>query len=209
MFPPFSEHRWINEPARHSISANECRMATEPRTDFWQRSYYGFRNTNAHGLLFPCKHNFTFSIEACFTYRHRFDQCGVLIWIDENNWFKASIEHETDEIARLGSVVTNNGHSDWATTDIAPVTGIGYRFSRRGPDFLIESSLDRLNYSQMRIFHLDILGDTTPEMAESNPPLPPERPIELGVYACSPGDSSFEAVFTNPVLTDCEWKPHS
>lgn len=209
MFPPFSEQRWINEPSTHSCSTDECSITTEPRTDFWQRSYYGFRNTNAHGLLFSCEHNFTFSVKASFTYRHRFDQCGVLVWIDEDNWFKASIEHETDEIARLGSVVTNSGYSDWATTDISPVSSMSYRLSRRGPDFLIESSLDGLNYRQMRIFHLEALGDTTPEMAVADPPLSPARPIELGVYACSPGGSSFEAAFANPLLTDCQWKPHS
>jgi regulation of enolase protein 1 (concanavalin A-like superfamily) len=209
MFPPFTAaHRWINEPSRHCIRADTCSITTEPGTDLWQRTYYGFRNTNAHGLLFSCEDNLTFSVEALFAYQRQFDQCGVLVWIDEENWFKASVEHETDEVARLGSVVTNHGHSDWATTDVAPVHRIRYRLSRRGPDFLIESSLDGPHYRQMRIFHLAALGDTTPEMAKSDPPLSPEQPIELGVYACSPLDSSFEAVFQDPLLTACQWEPH-
>ncbi|WP_397312917.1 DUF1349 domain-containing protein, partial [Paenibacillus elgii] len=35
---------------------------------------------------------------------------------------KASIEYENEEYQRLGSVVTNHGFSDWATTDIGPLS---------------------------------------------------------------------------------------
>ena len=49
---------------------------------------------------------------------------------------------------RLGSVVTNNGYSDWATTDIAGCECIWYRLSRRGPDFLLEYSSNGLAFRQ-------------------------------------------------------------
>ena len=32
--------------------------------------------------------------------------------------------------------------------------------------------------------------------------------IRFGIYACSPEDSSFTAVFTNMKLTECMWKAH-
>jgi regulation of enolase protein 1 (concanavalin A-like superfamily) len=32
--------------------------------------------------------------------------------------------------------------------------------------------------------------------------------IRFGIYACSPEDSSFEAVFTNFALTECKWLAH-
>jgi regulation of enolase protein 1 (concanavalin A-like superfamily) len=60
----------------------------------------------------------------------------------------------------------------------------------------------------MRIFHLDVLGETTPERAKADRPHPPEQPIELYVHACSPLDSSFEAFFRNLLLTECQWKSH-
>ena len=47
-----------------------------------------------------------------------FDQCGVVMYLDSENWLKASIEYENERFQRLGSVVTNLGYSDWATTDI-------------------------------------------------------------------------------------------
>ena len=41
------------------------------------------------------------------------------MYLNSDNWFKASIEYEDEKIQRLGSVVTNHGYSDWATTDIS------------------------------------------------------------------------------------------
>ena len=35
-----------------------------------------------------------------------------------------------------------------------------------------------------------------------------EGKIKFGVYACSPEDSSFTAVFSNIELTECAWKAH-
>lgn len=32
--------------------------------------------------------------------------------------------------------------------------------------------------------------------------------IQFGIYACSPENSSFRAVFSNMELTDCLWKAH-
>ena len=36
------------------------------------------------------------------------------MYLDSDNWLKASMEFENDQIQRLGSVVTNNGYSDWS-----------------------------------------------------------------------------------------------
>jgi regulation of enolase protein 1 (concanavalin A-like superfamily) len=32
--------------------------------------------------------------------------------------------------------------------------------------------------------------------------------IKFGIYACSPEDSSFKAVFTDMKLMECQWKAH-
>ena len=137
----FSKGTWIYEPRNYEVRAESVSITTEPETDFWQRSYYGFRNDNAPALQLESSENFTFTAKACFEYKTRFDQCGLLIYLDSENWFKASIEYENEGFSRLGSVVTNLGYSDWATTDIPLPSQIWYRLSRRGPDFLIESSL--------------------------------------------------------------------
>ena len=205
----FTTAKWINKPKIFEITDQLVKITTEPNTDLWQRSYYGFRNDNAPALLIESDNNFTFTVRVTFEYQARFDQCGLIIYLDSENWFKASIEYENEDISRLGSVVTNYGYSDWATTDIVTTTAMWYRLNRRGPDFLIEPSEDGITFKQMRVFHLHNLGETSPEMGKFNPPAPPKFPIHLGLFACSPLDSSFTAKFDHFRLDNCEWMAHS
>jgi hypothetical protein len=205
----FSTARWLNPPKSYEITDRRVRIITDPGTDFWQRSYYGFRNDNAPALLLERTDNFTFTVKASFAYQNQFDQCGLIIYINSDNLFKASIEYESATLSRLGSVVTNLGYSDWATTDIATPAVMWYRLSRRGPDFLIESSPSGEDFKQMRIFHLHSLGETTAEMGKMDPPVPPTQAIRFGLYACSPLKSSFEARFENWMLEPCQWRAHT
>ncbi len=204
-----SKAKWLNSPKTFSVSENSVELTTDPHTDFWQRTYYGFRNDNAPALLVEHSENFTFTVRAEFDYRKQYDQCGLAIYFDAENWFKVSIEYEDSVHARLGSVVTNRGHSDWATTDISPVSQVWYRLSRRGPDFLVEASFDGESFRQMRIFHFGVLGETTPAMGKCDPPLPSEKPVRFGLYACSPSDSSFTAKFDSFELQQCIWESAS
>lgn len=205
----FTKGNWIHEPKTYKTTSEFVSITTEPETDLWQRSYYGFRNDNAPRLMLESDENFTFTVKVSFNYNKQFDQCGLLIYIDSDNWFKASIEYENEQYARLGSVVTNLGYSDWATTDIPLLNDMWYRLSRRGPDFLIESSVDGQVFKQMRIFHLHVLGDTTADMGKSNSPQSALKKISYGIYACSPQDSSFESTFSHMSLEPSQWLAHT
>lgn len=108
----FLNGEWLNKPDNYYVGDDSVSITTQPNTDFWQRSYYGFRNDNAPALLVERNDNFTFTTQVSFTYQTLFDQAGVLIYLDDANWFKASIELENADFSRLGSVVTNNGLSD-------------------------------------------------------------------------------------------------
>jgi len=201
--------RWINRPEQHLVGSESVEIVTEPGTDFWEGSYYGFRNSNAPALLFDWDRNFSFTARAGFAYRKRFDQCGLFLYVDRENWFKVSVEFENESLSRLGSVVTNAGYSDWSTVDIPTPNSFWYRLSRRGPDFLAESSETGENFRQMRVFHLHSLGETTLEMGRKDPPDPPTKPVRSGLYACSPGDSRFKAVFSDFRLEDSRWRAHA
>ena len=62
---------------------------------------------------------FSFIVKTDFSGSHtRFDQCGIVLYLDSENWLKGSVEYENAEFQHLGSVVTNHGWSDWATTEI-------------------------------------------------------------------------------------------
>ena len=135
---------WIHEPKTYEVGEEKIVITTEPGTDFWQRTYYGFRNDNAPALLVATEEPyFSFVVKTEFDSKRRFDQCGVLVYQDSENWLKASIEYENEAFQRLGSVVTINGYSDWATTDIpAEQNVMYYRLSRRESDVYVENSWD-------------------------------------------------------------------
>lgn len=187
-----SNTHWLFKPQNYSVSKDKIVIKTEPNSDLWQKTYYNFKHDNAPALLFTAAEKyFSFTVKTSFPTKKQFDQCGVIIYQNSENWFKASIEYENETYERLGSVVTNKGYSDWATTDIdAKFKTMYYRLSRRESDFCIENSYDGINFKQMRIFHLFEGGNE----------------INFGIYACSPSDSSFEATFTEMKITECKWK---
>jgi regulation of enolase protein 1 (concanavalin A-like superfamily) len=186
--------KWTRTPADYSITDDRVQIITKPHTDLWQRTYYHFRNDNAPVLQIETDEKyFSFVVKTEFESKHRFDQCGIVMYLDSENWLKGSIEFENDEYQHLGSVVTNNGYSDWATTQIdASIKSMWYRFSRREDDYCIECSVDGIKYTQMRICHMFSGKDI----------------IRFGIYACSPEASSFRATFTQMQMTKCQWAAH-
>lgn len=186
--------KWTREPEKYEIGKEKIVIVTAPKTDLWQRTYYGFSNDNAPALQFSTRDKyFSFTCKTQFDSKRRFDQCGIIMYLDSDNWLKASIEYENEKFQRLGSVVTNRGYSDWATTDIdASVKTMWYRLSRRESDYCIECSYDGVIFKQMRICHIAEGADE----------------IKFGIYACSPEQSSFEAAFTDLEISDCKWLAH-
>lgn len=189
------QFQWTRKPKSYKIDDDRVEIVTAPNTDLWQRTYYHFRNDNAPVFQMETEEKyFSFLVKTEFLEsHHRFDQCGVVLYLDSENWLKASIEYENDEFQHLGSVVTNMGYSDWATTEIsARVKSMWYRLSRREDDYCIECSEDGVRFKQMRVCHLHQGAGR----------------IRFGIYACSPENSSFKAVFTHFRLTECQWKAH-
>ena len=187
--------KWLREPMNYIISPDAIEIMTMPHTDLWQRTYYHFRNDNTPVLQMETEEKyFSFVVKTDFMEsRQRFDQCGIVMYLDSDNWLKASVEYENEQFQHLGSVVTNHGYSDWATTAIpTDVKQMWYRFSGREDDYRIECSEDGMNFSQMRLCHMwEGAGR-----------------IQFGIYACSPEDSSFKAIFTDMKLMECVWKAH-
>ena len=114
------EFKWTRAPKQYRIDEEQVSITTDPHTDLWQRTYYHFRNDNAPLLQIETDDRyFSFVVKTDFSgSHHRFDQCGIVMYLDSENWLKASVEYENESFQHLGSVVTNHGYSDWATTEI-------------------------------------------------------------------------------------------
>ena len=126
---------WIREPKQFTLSDERITITTEPHTDLWQRTYYHFRNDNAPVLQTETDERyFSFTVRTDFSEsHHRFDQCGIVMYLDSENWLKASVEFENEQFQQK---------SMW------------YRFSRREDDYCIECSQDGETFTQMRICHM-------------------------------------------------------
>ncbi|NIZ41014.1 DUF1349 domain-containing protein [Spirochaetales bacterium BR193] len=83
------------------------------------------------------------------------------------------------------------GYSDWAFSTIPyAIDQMGYRISRKGSDFLVEYSYDNIIFHSIRIFHLHGIEN---------------KNIYIGLYGCSPDNSSFQCEFCNVWMKDSQW----
>ena len=166
---------WLNEPTTWSLD-EVLEITTEPDTDYWQRTHYGFQRDNGHFFYTDQVGDFEVRAHFSFSPSAQYDQCGLMGRVDADHWIKCSTEYETPQFSRLGSVVTNLGYSDWATQDISSeITQLWYSLRRQGSDFTIAWSEDGDDWRQMRLTHLHRCPDK----------------VQLGLYACTPQGTGF------------------
>ena len=102
--------QWTREPQSFEVNDGVITVITAPHTDLWQRTYYHFRNDNAPVFQMRTREQyFSFVVKTDFTQSHqRFDQCGVVMYLDSDNWLKGSVEYENEEFQHLGSVAPSH-----------------------------------------------------------------------------------------------------
>lgn len=181
---------WINEPVQHEIKGETLEFTTSGKTDLWMHTM-GTQKDLANAPMYVLDTNaqqFSFTVKTEFAdAKTMYDQCGPVVYVDENNWLKASVEYSPAG-GMLGSVNNAEGRSDWATSFIpSEVKTVWYSVRRNGCDFIITSSFDGKKFDILRFCHLN----------ESD-----AKNVKVGVYACSPEqDGSFKAVFSELKFT--------
>jgi regulation of enolase protein 1 (concanavalin A-like superfamily) len=171
-------------------SLEDARLVIRPAagTDYWQKTHYGFAADQGPFLWLPVEADFVLSTHVRFLPAHQYDQAGLMVRLSPESWIKTSVEHEPEGPNRLGVVVTNYGYSDWSTQDFPKDKNeISLRIRREGEDFTVEfaeagSGRDPRQdaWTQLRITHLFD---------------PAARPVQAGLYACSPQAAGFRAEF--------------
>jgi len=172
--------KWHCEPSKWKVEDNQLIIATDSKTDFWQRTHYGFRADNGHFLYTEIEGDFVFETHVKCDFKHQYDQAGVMVYVSEDCWVKSSVEFELDDPSKLGAVVTNHGYSDWSTQDVDDsLIDFKLRIIRKGSDYIIQSFDEKINdWTQLRMFHLF-----------------DEAKVKVGVYCCSPKMNGFQAHF--------------
>jgi uncharacterized protein len=143
---------WFNPPKQWNLENGVLRFVTEPETDFWRVTHYGFIRDNGHVYGQTVSGDCT--LEAVFSakYERLYDQAGLMLRLSETHWIKTGIEF-TDGLEHL-SVVVTNGQSDWS---VLPLTTrpekMRLRLTRRGEAVMIQYALEPGNWQLLRLAH--------------------------------------------------------
>ncbi|MBB3196988.1 DUF1349 domain-containing protein [Roseateles terrae] len=176
---------WHCEPQRWSIESapTALRICSDPGTDFWQRTHYGFEADNGHFLFLEAVGDFVLTTKVSFRPKHQYDQAGLMVRLSPSCWLKTSVEFEPDGANRLGVVVTNGQYSDWSTQPIGKeIQTVWFRVRGEANDFIAESSFDGEHWEQLRMAHLHDRASVAS--------------VSCGLYACSPKAAGYEAEFS-------------
>jgi regulation of enolase protein 1 (concanavalin A-like superfamily) len=173
---------WLCPPSKWSLDNGNLSLYPDAKTDYWQRTHFGFQNDNGHFLYIEVDGDFALTTKARFYPQHQYDQAGLMVRISSDFWLKTSIEFEPDESNRLGAVVTRYGYSDWSTQDISKNVREYYlRIRREMDDYIVDyRQSESDSWSQIRMAHLENEGGPV---------------VQCGIYACSPIEAGFRAQF--------------
>jgi len=174
--------KWHCEPDKYEIAGNRLELKTEPDTDFWQKTHYGFTADNGHFLFCETEGDFTIETSVKYYFKNQYDQAGLMIRVSPECWIKTAVEYEPEEPSKLGAVVTNRGYSDWSTQDVGDdLTELSFRITRKGSDYIVEyRETNHDDWVQIRMTHLD-----------------DRKAVQCGIYACSPKGEGFKAEFSS------------
>lgn len=171
--------QWLNEPEKWTVENQALSMFVTPKSDYWRISHYGFTVDDAPFYYALYGGEFEVKVKITGDYKNRFDQAGLMLRIDEQNYIKAGIEF-VDGVYNLSTVVTHKT-SDWSVIALEkPVPFIWIKAVRRLDAVEVFYSFDDKTYTMMRNAWMQ---DNTPMM--------------VGVMGACPDGDGFNVKFEN------------
>lgn len=170
---------WFNEPSKWKIDNGRLSMSVTPKSDYWRISHYGFTVDDAPFYYAEYGGEFEAKMKIKGDYKVRFDQAGMMIRIDHENYIKAGIEF-VDGKYNLSTVVTHHT-SDWSVISLdKAVDAIWIKAVRRLDAIEIFYSFDDNEYTLMR-----------------NAWMEANRPVKVGMMAACPDGDGFDVTFSD------------
>ncbi len=169
--------QWFNEPEQWEIKDHVLTMNVTPQTDYWRISHYGFTVDDAPFMYTLRGGEFEVKVKISGEYTARFDQAGLMLRIDHENYIKTGIEF-VDGKYNLSAVVTHKT-SDWSVITLEkPVPFVWIKAVRRLDAVEIFYSFDDKEYTLMR-----------------NAWFQDNCPVMVGMMGASPDGNGFKARF--------------
>ncbi len=173
------EPRWRNPPPFFEKRGETLVARTGEKTDFWNRTFYGYKTSNGHFLAHSVRGDFSAVAEFAADYRNLYDQAGMMIFVDDRTWLKAGTEF-TDGAPHFSVVATREDQSDWSMMPMsaAAAEAVTMRITRHQEAIRVQV----MKGAAWQLVRLAFL------------PMP--ETIEVGPMCCSPTAAGLEVRFT-------------
>jgi regulation of enolase protein 1 (concanavalin A-like superfamily) len=179
----FAVMKWMNEPAAWHKSGDKLVVQSRVKTDFWRKTFYGYITDNGHFFHRPANGEFTFEARVNGKYAALYDQAGLMVRLDAENWMKCGTEFFDGQ--RHASVVFTRDFSDWSTMpDLSNSAPVWWRAVRKKDSIETLCSLDGKSFTSVRQGYFA-----------------PNVKAEVGVMCAAPEGPGFESIFSDLKLT--------
>lgn len=174
---------WVNEPVRWEIDATgRLQWDTRPESDFWRHTGGVVGADDGDAFLFPCAGDFSVTMRLSCDVAALYDQCGLMVRVDERNWLKAGIELDG---GTWFSIVETREHSDWSKQ----ATSSG------DVEFTLWRTGDTLRVGLVREGSTQLVRE-----------LVFDGPVSVGPYACAPKGPGFPVSVAMEPEVDGGWR---
>jgi hypothetical protein len=168
---------WMNEPASWKRTGDTLAVQSRGKTDFWRKTFLGYVTDNGHLLRVSAAGEFTFEARVNGRYAAQYDQAGLMVRLDAENWMKCGTEFFDGK--RHASVVFTRDSSDWSTMpDLSDTAPVWWRAARKKDSIEVLCSLDGTKFTFVRHGYF-----------------PPDVRVDVGIMCAAPDGPGFEAVF--------------
>ena len=188
--------QWLHEPPEWDDDGSKLTFRTKGGVDFWRNTLVNTVADDGHLYYSEANGDFVATVRVSGDYRDQYDQAGLIVRQDANNWLKCGVEHIMGNWAErykyegsalvLCSGLTTNGWSEWSPLPQLPKNPdfVWMQVVREGKTFFVSFSLDGMKYDVIKLFAL-----------------PDATKVLIGRYATSPAGKGFTVTFDAYSLT--------
>ena len=174
----WNEGSWTREPVSQSQKGALLTVEAAAESDWWRTTSYGFIHDDGHALVKEFPNESAIEVSFVLDYTAQFDQAGIFITADNENWIKAGVEF-CDGFPQVGAVVTQI-NSDWSVAPVAEWMNkeVTIRVSRSGDAVTVRAGIN----GDLRLVRVA--------------PLDPSRTWSAGPMFCAPTRAGLKVSFT-------------
>ena len=174
----WSEGTWTREPVSIGLEDGALKVEAAAESDWWRTTSYGFIHDDGHALIKEFPNESAVEVSFILNYTEQFDQAGIFITSDTENWIKSGVEF-CDGFPQVGAVVTQI-KSDWSVAPVAEWMNqeVTIRVSRSGDAVTVRAGIN----GDLRLVRVA--------------PLDPARTWSAGPMFCAPTRAGLVVTFT-------------